>query len=167
MIVKCPACAEKIEIDAVLLNQWGVCPHCQSFICFSRTEQAVPRSPAAGLPPVDSDSGRLWMKIGLIIAAIGLLGSIIGGLLAAAFEGRTETSSHRSSDSSNSYRSGYSCSDPDRDRARSYIDSLPEGQRSAFYGVGGTSSDRVNLLTNLMESGNLDGAIKLMEEKQP
>ena len=79
MLIKCPKCAENFEIEATLLNQWGVCPHCQSYILFSNRRKQV------NLLPFDIDSGGL-KKIGFIIAAIGLLGAIICGMLADCFE---------------------------------------------------------------------------------
>ena len=105
------------------------------------------------------------LKIGLLIAAVGLLGAIVCGLLVGVFRVRAKSYHHRSSGSGSSYRIEYSDFDPDKERARIYIDSLPAGQRSAFYGGGSNPSDEANMLTNLIESGNLDGAIKLLEER--
>ena len=106
------------------------------------------------------------LKIGLLIAAIGLFALIGCGLLAVVvFEGRARSSCYPSSGSGGSDWSEYSDFDFEKERARSYIDSLPAGQRSAFYGGSSNPSDEANMLTNLIESDNLDGAIKLLEER--
>ena len=155
MIVKCPKCAENLEIETALLNQWGVCPCCQSYILFSNERQTF------SLHSFDIESGRL-AKIGLIIAVIGLLGAIICGMLADFFEGRAD-SYYQSPGKTKSYRNGNDDFDIDKERTRAYIETLPEGQRRAFYGGNCNSADKMNLLTNILESDNLDGAIKLLE----
>ena len=79
MIIKCPKCAENFEIDAVLADQWGVCPHCQSTIRFSTARRS-----GNSIPFTISSDDQL-KKIGWIIAAIGLLGGLICALLAGFF----------------------------------------------------------------------------------
>jgi len=114
-------------------------------------------------PSYCADSGQnpgLW-KAGIIIAVIFGILALISSLLSDCYGSRA--SKYTSSSRSSSYQSDDESFDFEKEKARGYIDSLPEGQRRAFYGGSSNSTDKMNLLTNILESDNLDGAIKILE----
>lgn len=156
MVIKCPKCAERFEIEPSWLNQRGVCPICQSVVLFSNREAR----PAARPGSVILDEFRLhaawWIAGGL--ALLFVMG---GAIMLRVFRERNER--RWSGIASQSYHVRNDI-DFEKHRAKKHIDSLPDGQRDAFYGRGGTSADRTNLYQNLMNSDNLDGAIRLLEQ---
>ena len=160
MIIKCPKCAERFEIEAGWLNGRGVCPHCQSSILFSNGKTAPP----IAQPPysIDSRQNSGWRKAGIVIAVLFLFLALISSLLSDCY--RSRAPKYPSSSRSSSFQRLSENFDFEKEQARSYIDSLPEGQRRAFYGGSNDSADKMNLLTNILDSGNLDGTIKLLEK---
>ena len=160
MIICCPKCAETLEVPPDWIGRRGTCPICQSSIIFSDGNERVKAAASQPLPEFDP-----WKLVGIGIAILGLLCMLLFFWGASCFNARA------SAYNSDSYSGGYRRSgssdhfDPEKERARAYIDSLPEGQRAAFYRGGGDSTDYRNLLTNLLESDNLDGAISLLESQ--
>ena len=125
-------------------------------------------SPMIGQPSYCAGSGQNpgLCKAGIIIAAVttGLILVLICALLAVYHESRA--SNYTRSGRSSPYHRKSDNYDSEREEARTYIDSLPEGQRRAFYGGSSDPTDRANLLTNILESDNLDGAIKVLESER-
>ena len=157
MVIKCPKCAEQFEIEPSWLNQRGVCPICQSVVLFSDREA----KPAVRPGSVVSEGSRLhtayWILCGLV-----LLFAIVGAImLRVLLRERHERRWSRIAPQPYHVRNDI---DSEKHKAKEYIDSLPAGQRDVFYGRSSSPADRANLYQNLMNSGNLDWAIRMLEE---
>ena len=158
MIIKCPKCAERFEIEAAWQNQRGICPHCQSTILFSNRKSPMISQTLYGS---DSEKNSDLQKVGIIVAVIGLTLAFICASLSKCYGSRA--SKYTSRTHSSSYQRNDRNIDFEKEQARNYVNSLPEEQRRAFYGGSSNSADKTNLITNILESGNLEGAIKLLE----
>lgn len=137
MIVKCPKCAEELEIDAVRLNRRGICPHCQSSIIFSSGSAAkTVSSPAFG---AFTRREKIWIPVAIIAFFAGLC-CVVCFVNVKEFV-RVQINSM-----------------PESQR-RAFINSMSVEERRRFVNYASKSPRRFSY------RGDVDEAIKLLKEK--
>ena len=160
---KCPYCGAEIKIRA------AVCKYCRKQVPPLTSGAAwksfrpcgIGAKPTSRLGPYD----QRMQIIGAVICIVSLFFALIFGGLAGYFKFKSRRISFDNVVRHASPRNRSDDFDIEKEKTRALINSLPESQRSAFYGSGGSSMDKMNLLTRILDSGNIDGAIKLLEEK--
>lgn len=156
-IFSCPSCKQKMSVDTSWCGKTVECPFCYSRVVFSLKHETHKSS--------DKKLNRLiwlWGGIFLVVFVCFIITGITITLFVSSIEPDEEKDNSGTVALSHIYEKELS---DDACRAKMYIDSLPEGQRDVFYGRGGSSSDRMNLYQNLLDSGNISGALEILENE--